>query len=62
MQLLSEMETECRNFIQDKGLALDVRSPRFNVPELCKALCEFMISKGFGPSHSEFRIISSGEY
>ncbi|KAF9454114.1 hypothetical protein P691DRAFT_657002 [Macrolepiota fuliginosa MF-IS2] len=49
-RLLDDMEAECRKCVQKKGLTLDDKSPDYSVPELCKAICGFMVGKGFGPS------------
>jgi hypothetical protein len=50
-QLFNNMEAECRVFMRNKGLTLDVGSPLYNVPEVCKVLCQFMTTQGFGPSN-----------
>lgn len=52
-QLLDGMEAECREYVRKKGLTLDAGSPDYDIPELCKAICGFMIKEGFGPSRSK---------
>lgn len=56
-QLFDTMEAECRLFIRKRGLTLDVGSPLYNVPELCKAICQFMATQGFGPSYGKILIL-----
>jgi hypothetical protein len=52
-KILDDMEADCRAFVQ-KETTLDVNSPEYNIPQLCQSIVGFMISSGFGPSHSEF--------
>jgi hypothetical protein len=52
-QLFNDLEAECRIYMQDQGLTLDVGSPLYNVPGVCKALCQFMAIQGFEPANGE---------
>ncbi len=58
-RLFDELELQCREYVQEKGLTLDAGSDEYNTLELCKAICGFMVNKGFGPAQSKplFRVV-----